>query len=982
MTDVLPPSHQGNISSKDIRPPFYWLVFVALTLWGLSAGFLFWQHTDTTERFLRATDYFYTVSDNAEHMRNEALELKRNIESENRHPGFRRGLVQRQYFIEKLLAETGQIEARFGRSDAPFRRLEQAYVKFNQALDAIGEGAVDSDNVTEGISAFIGRLDQYVKLRDAQHDEDQLKGQEASSQSRVYVFAILMLVLLIGTLSVFRTWQQIRRIVEKGRAAAGALAESQDRYRDFAELSSDRFWEMDKDLRFTSLTHLTGDNSHLEPNDVIGKTRWEVAGADLDKDEKWRRHRDALMARKPFRNTVLNYPREDGSDLYLSVSGYALIDDKGNFSGYRGTANDVTSRMAAEEALATSEARLNEAQRITSTGSWELDVQSGALTWSDEIFRIFEINPKIFGASYEAFLKTIHPDDVDAVNQAYTGSLTDRKPYEITHRLLMEDGRVKWVRESCETSFGDDGTPLISIGTVQDISILKKTEETLRESESRFRAIAESIMVPTVITRKSDGAILFANPATEDIAGIPAEKLLGRTATQNWVNPDDRDRFLAQIAAKGRVEVMEVLTRHPDDKQLRNTLVSAQEINYQDEPSIISTFFDVTDHREAEKSARESDERFSKVMAIAPDAIIAVDGKFRIQIFNKGAEKIFGHPGSEVIGQSLDILLPARFRHHHDQHITRFLNSLDDSRLMSSRSEIFGLKKDGSEFPAEASISKLRVGDEVMLTVLLHDVSERKKVEAELLAAKNRAEYADRAKSEFLANMSHELRTPLNAIIGFSQMMQRQTFGPLGDDRYDEYSRSIFESGDHLLSLINDILDISKIEAGQAELREEEVEVSRMIEDCARLIKIRSYEAGLKMDMQIEPDLPFLLVDERMIKQVLLNLLSNAVKFTQRGGSIAISCKRIQEGDLQVSISDTGIGIAEEDIPKAMSTFGQVDGSLGRAFEGTGLGLPLARSMVELHGGKFDLQSVLGTGTTVTVTLPAERLMEDRLVHQ
>ncbi|HJM49146.1 MAG TPA: PAS domain S-box protein [Alphaproteobacteria bacterium] len=257
----------------------------------------------------------------------------------------------------------------------------------------------------------------------------------------------------------------------------------------------------------------------------------------------------------------------------------------------------------------------------------------------------------------------------------------------------------------------------------------------------------------------------------------------------------------------------------------------------------------------------------------------------------------------------------------------------------------------------------------------IQDISERKQAETEVVAARERAEYADRAKSEFLANMSHELRTPLNAIMGFAQLIMAGNFGPLGDARYEEYTSNIYHSGEHLLLLINDILDLSKIEAGQTELYEVEVDPARTIEDCLRLVATDAEKAGLEIEADISPRPPTLRADERMVKQMLLNLLSNSVKFTQRGGRITVDSGLRADGALELSVSDTGIGIADEDMPRALATFGQVESSLNRRFDGTGLGLPLVRSLAELHNGGLDISSQPGVGTKVTIWFPKDRVM-------
>ncbi|WP_420345630.1 PAS domain-containing sensor histidine kinase [Pelagibius sp.] len=244
-----------------------------------------------------------------------------------------------------------------------------------------------------------------------------------------------------------------------------------------------------------------------------------------------------------------------------------------------------------------------------------------------------------------------------------------------------------------------------------------------------------------------------------------------------------------------------------------------------------------------------------------------------------------------------------------------------------------------------------------------------------LISAKESAELANRAKTEFLANMSHELRTPLNAVIGFSEIMESELLGPLGSTQYKSYAADIHESAQHLLTLINDILDVAKIEAGAHELREEVIDPRDIIGAVRRLVAERAKRADQTLEVSLPDDLPRLRADERKLKQVLLNLLSNAIKFTPKEGTIELSARRDTDGGFVFQVSDTGIGIAEDDIPRAFAPFEQVDSRLNRQFEGTGLGLPLSAGFVKLHGGRLDLESEPGVGTKAIVRLPAERVL-------
>lgn len=253
------------------------------------------------------------------------------------------------------------------------------------------------------------------------------------------------------------------------------------------------------------------------------------------------------------------------------------------------------------------------------------------------------------------------------------------------------------------------------------------------------------------------------------------------------------------------------------------------------------------------------------------------------------------------------------------------------------------------------------------------DMTARVDAELSLKKAKEAAELANRAKSEFLANMSHELRTPLNAIIGFSEILKSQAFGPLGHENYKGYATDVHSAGEHLLQVINDILDVAKIEAGQMKLAERNVNLLNVISTCFRMLSVRANQASVTLEQQIETNLPCIYADETRIKQILVNLISNSVKFTEAGGQITVKAFLNEEGGVVIKVQDTGIGISEEDIPVVLSRFGQVQTTYARSNEGTGLGLTLVQLIADLHGGIFNLESELGEGTTCTITFPAKR---------
>jgi len=263
----------------------------------------------------------------------------------------------------------------------------------------------------------------------------------------------------------------------------------------------------------------------------------------------------------------------------------------------------------------------------------------------------------------------------------------------------------------------------------------------------------------------------------------------------------------------------------------------------------------------------------------------------------------------------------------------------------------------------------------LLIVFLIATITKQKRIEREIKAAKEDAELASRAKSSFLAIMSHELRTPLNAIIGFSEIMDMKMFGPVGGEQYRDYVKDIHESGKHLLSMINDILDLSKIEAGKMDIREESVSLIQLSKDACSLIRDKARNKDIEIIYDFPDDLPEVLVDHRMIKQVLLNLLSNALKFMEKNGKVTLKAKQSENGGIVFSVIDTGIGMTAGEIELALTPFTQIEGSFVRKYDGTGLGLPLAKSLIELHGGVMKIESTPGSGTKASLYFPPERTL-------
>lgn len=373
--------------------------------------------------------------------------------------------------------------------------------------------------------------------------------------------------------------------------------------------------------------------------------------------------------------------------------------------------------------------------------------------------------------------------------------------------------------------------------------------------------------------------------------------------------------------------------------------------------------------QEAEQAVRATEESFQSIFYAAPLPISLVDpSTFGVMQANIAALKLFGIEEENANGFDVreffsDDDLPARL----------------DRLLLSGRAGVpveFSLKRvDGEIIRVLVSAATVHFQGRRALLIGIQDVTARHKEAEALREARDQATAASRSKSEFLANMSHELRTPLNAIIGFSEALERELFGPVGNPRYREYAEDIHDSGVHLLSLINDILDLSKIEAGHFKLHEDETELDHIVASATRIVRHRAQQANIAIDCDLPEPALVLVADERALKQVLINLVSNAVKFSPDGSLVSVGAHITSDG-LRIAVTDRGVGIASEDIPRALTPFTQLDGSLSRTHEGTGLGLPLAKHLTELHGGNLFIESVVGEGTTVYVDLPLSRVVE------
>ena len=372
---------------------------------------------------------------------------------------------------------------------------------------------------------------------------------------------------------------------------------------------------------------------------------------------------------------------------------------------------------------------------------------------------------------------------------------------------------------------------------------------------------------------------------------------------------------------------------------------------------------------------RERDDAISlltSIFEVSEVGIVVTDFNGRIVRVNDSFIRTYGWARNELVNADITGLVTPDERElaksNHEENIRTGVRSSGEMKI---------IRKDGSIANALYTTATLELSQKRRFQVMtVMDITLRKQMEQSLRMAKDQADAANRAKSVFLANMSHELRTPMNAIIGFSEMMMKETFGALGHDKYKEYIVDVHTSARHLLDIINEVLDMSKIEAGRIEIDEGEIDLRTLIESVARMMDSRAFGNDIKIKTEVGESLPNLQGDQRLIRQVLINIVTNAVKFSKAGDVVEITAYVLDDGRLQVKVVDEGIGIPKEKIQQAMEPFGQVsDGAEDAMYQGTGLGLPLAKAMVDLHDGMLRLDSEVGRGTTVTVNFPAYRVL-------
>jgi PAS domain S-box-containing protein len=491
--------------------------------------------------------------------------------------------------------------------------------------------------------------------------------------------------------------------------------------------------------------------------------------------------------------------------------------------------------------------------------------------------------------------------------------------------------------------------------------------------DSELAALAVEHSPVALVATDTAGAVELWNPAAETIFGYSAAEALGRTLQQLIVPADlaEDDAQIRREALDGICERHEVLRQRKDGVPIYiNSSTRALRDAQGRVTHLLSHLSDATRYR-ARRDAEMVQARFAGVLEYAPDAIVIVNGTGRIVLFNAQARTLFGYGAAEVIGEPIETLLPQRLRSAHLAHRMGYIGA-PRMRSMGEGRELNGLRASGEEFPVEISLSPIDTEAGRLVMSAIRDISERKRFERTLQEKNLELERASRAKDRFLATMSHELRTPLNAIIGFTGLLLMKLPGPLTPDQEKQLGL-VQASGKHLLSLINDLLDLARIESGKVELHREAVACAALLDEVLQTLRPAAHAKGLRMEVVPVDAALAVTTDRRALSQVLINLANNAVKFTAEG-SVTLAARALDadgSAGVEIAVTDTGIGISAEDQARLFSAFTQVGEAHTRKVEGTGLGLHLSHKLAELMGGRITVQSTPGQGSRFALLLPA-----------
>jgi PAS domain S-box-containing protein len=637
-------------------------------------------------------------------------------------------------------------------------------------------------------------------------------------------------------------------------------------------------------------------------------------------------------------------------------------------------------------------------QRLDSMLSSLEDVVWSVCATTNQMLYLNQAAGKIYQRSVQAFfdhpnlrIDVVHPEDREWVRRLNeTLRVTDTVDME--YRILRPDGSVRWLRDRGRAIYDERGTLIRFDGIATDITVRKQAEMSLRDSEAKFRAFLESASEAIIVTN-ADGKIVIFNAKAKELFGYDHTEVVGHTVELlmperfQQRHTEHRGAYREQPTKRSMSKTKNLYARRKDGTEFPIE-AGLSPVPTKDGLFVLTFLTDITERKQAEEEIKRLNEslkrraveietRYQQIVELAEEGIWVVDSEGNTNYVNQAMARMLGYTEEEMLGHPIYEFMDEVAQQTATSSLERRKQGLGQKHEFKLRT------KDGNVVWTYMSTSPVldENGKVLWSCSLVYNITDRKQAEEQLRQSSERISLANaelaratRLKDEFLASMSHELRTPLNAILGLSEALQEEVYGSLTPKQHRSM-KTIEQSGKHLLELINDILDLSKIESGRMELQIAPVSLQHLCELSLTFVKQQAYHKTIKLNSKIAEGLGEIEVDERRIRQVLINLLSNAVKFTPEGGEVWLEVEADADGEvLQFRVIDTGIGIAPENIDKLFKPFVQLDSSLSRRYSGTGLGLALVRRIVELHGGSITLESEVGNGSRFTVTLAGKKL--------
>ncbi len=731
----------------------------------------------------------------------------------------------------------------------------------------------------------------------------------------------------------------------------------------------------------------------VRPIDLIGKADVQFFNAE---EARQIRSTEETIVRTGRSVEVEELLTIHGEPRWFSTTKNLCLDERSRPIGIVGVARDITQRKQAEAALRDNEERLRLALMATQQGLYDLNVQTGEVVINPEYAMMLGFDPADFHETATRWADRLHPDDRENTIRTYQAYVNGEiSNYRTEFRQRTKSGDWKWILSLGKVVAWDDaGRALRMLGTHTDISDRKRLEAERKQAEEELQRSAQlraelkilENIFEIIQAGYWDWDILndreYLSPMFKQMLGYEDHELVNATETwQRLIFPEDLPKviesFNQHANSHGQIPYYDEVRYHHKDGSTIWVICSGRVIEWDANGKplrAIGCHLNITDRKQAEEALRASQRRYAALTEAAPVAISQFDTAGHCVYVNERWSEMTGKPVETALGMGWLQTLPPEDR---DAYGTKWLQSLQQEGTFRAESRC--LRPDGSIawFYCQVLPETDAQGTVIGYIGTLTDITDRKQVEEQLCLsnecislANAKLARATRLKDEFLANMSHELRTPLNSILGMSEMLAEEIYGELNEAQH-QYVEVITQSGNHLLNLINDILDLAKIESGKVTLEVAPTSIPALCSSSLNFVKQVAHQKNIRLETHIFPDLNSIEVDERRIRQALINLLSNAVKFTPERGRIrlGVDYDRLRQM-VQFSVTDTGIGIAAEDIPKLFQSFVQIDSELNRQYSGTGLGLALVKQIVELHQGIVEVTSTIGQGSCFRMMLP------------